>query len=304
MSDDARHHDRRLALPASGASAGTRDFAATLVRGSGRFLVWFCVGGLGADWGPPRRRFAMFALLRVLVVLTLVFLTSWGLANPIVATVLISTLLAGGLAAFIARAKARAALYDVATRELGSFEALSSSNVTAPKLLPARPLQELALAVDRIRRGDARGAHDALSNLDVEQLHTDERRMVEAVRALVARSWSDTKTAMVCALNAFPTGALDIDERIAQISVEGTWHDGVRLSRMADDWARHGITESDTTNLGKLLRFTLVKLARVDPCALPGDERRELAELARILGDFETAALARATPSSRAPGYR
>lgn len=293
-----------IARPSGGTSAGLKDYLATLARGSLRFIVWFFTGGIGADGAPlfDTRRLTAFALVRVLLVMMLVVLATWGLAHPALSATMIGALLSLGLYAFTARSHARDTMYFAATRDVAEHPPLPQKTVVAPKLLAARPLQQLSLGVDRLRRGDARGALDAVRDVDEHHLERDELRMLGAVHALAAHALGDKKSAALGALAAFPTGALPIDEQLGQVCIDGAWHDGSRLAAILDGWRSRGVHEADDTRLGQLVRFARVKLGQIDASALHETERQALASYCRQIGDVvtERAVSSPLVPSTRA----
>lgn len=207
-----------------------------------------------------------------------------------------------GLLAFTARSYAKDALLLAATRDTSASRPLSPATVSAPRWFATRHLQALALGVDRLRRGDASAALAAIAEIEPARLEADEHRMLLAVQALAARHEGDGKTAALRALAAFPTGALPIDVELGRVCIDGAYHDGARLGALVGAWTRGGhVSVTDDSELGKSLRFALVKLERLDPAALREDERAELAERARALGDLEVARrISAAAPPSNA----
>lgn len=298
---------RPLAVaPAGGAGRALKDFGASLVRGALGLALWFFVGGLGQHGAPlyARRQVGAFIATRVFMVMLGLVLWHWGQREPALALGLVLACLALGLLVFTARSYARDALLLAATRDTRDTRPLSVASVSAPRLLATRDLQALALAVDRARRGDPEAALIASSQVEPARLEPDEQRLLVAVEALVARQTGDGKGAALKALSAFPTGALPIDEALGGLCIDGAFHDGARLGALVAAWrGQHRLSERDDTELGKSLRFALVKLEQLDPGELGDAERAELSERARRVGDPQTALrIASAAPSPT--GYR
>lgn len=287
-----------------GARGGVADFAASLARIGFGFTVWFLSGGLVGPYS--RSRLSAFILVRILFIAALVVLLAWGFAHPAGAALIFGALFLAGLYLFLARSYARDAMYLAATRELAGTLPLQDRSVSAPRWLAARPLQQIALGIDRVRRGDVGGADRAIQEIDDGHLAPDELRMLVAIRALRAEALRDRKGAATQALEAFPTHAPEIDERLARICVEAAWHDGVRLAALVDAWQGRGIDVTDSSQVAELLRFMLVRLNRLSPEALDEPSKQRLCEYARYLGDLSTVNLVRAAPRSvQSPGsYR
>lgn len=293
----------RSSIAQRGARGGAVDYAGSLARFGFGFAVWFFSGGLVGP-GYSRSKVSAFVLVRILFVAALVILVVWGVAHPALAAVIFGALFVVGLYLFLARSYARDAMYLAATRDLGGALPLQDRSVSAPSWLAARPLQQLALGIDRVRRGDVNGADRAIQEIDEGHLALDERRMLAAIRSLRSEALRDRKGATTFALDAFPTGALEIDERLGRICVEAAWHDGVRLAAIVAAWQGHGIDGVEPSPLGELVRFMLVRLGRLGPEALDDDSKQRLAEYARHLGDLSTVNLVRAAPRSSPGSYR
>lgn len=287
----------RSSIAQRGARGGLVDYAASLAKLVFGFAIWFLTGGLVGP-GYSRSRVSAFILVRILFVGGLVVLLAWGLAHPALAAVIFGALFLAGLYLFLGRSYARDAMYLAATRDLGGALPLQDRSVSAPRWLAARPLQQLALGLDRVRRGDVNGADRAIQEIDEGHLAVDERRMLAAIRSLRCEALRDRKGATIFALDAFPTGALEIDERLGRICVEAAWHDGVRLSAIVAAWQGHGIHDGEPSPLGELLRFMLVRLGRLGPEALDENSKQRLTEYARNFGDLATVNLVRAAPRS------
>lgn len=307
----AAPHDARVAHPrAEGAiqvrratlEGGVSSYLGALARGLFRFVVWFFAGSLEVGVAPgPRSRGARSLqaapLIRVLLVLALLVVWRWGLTNPATALTLLGGALGVGAVFFLIRAHARAQLLLVATRPTTDAPALLAESVSAPFLLDARPLQELTLGLDRLRRGDASGAGSAIASIDEDRLESDERRLLWAVRALVAERTGDHKRAQLTAVTAFPTGAEEIDGALAALLVDGALHDGARLTALLESFEGHGVRASDDSSVGRSFRFALVKLGRLAPSALPADERAAAIARAQAQPDRELEArLVRGAP--------
>lgn len=270
-----------------------RDLVTTLVRGSFGFVVWFVTGGLVGHGNRyvARRQLAAFALVRVVLVLLLVVLGVWGIANPWTAAALVGGLFAGGVYVFAARGRARDAMMLAASQDLSSHPPLRATSTRAPLLPPARSLQQIACAIDLARRGEGVAALAVAGTVDEPLLQPDERRMLAAARALAFEALGDERAASTQALEAFPTGASNLDERLGRRCIEGAWFDATRLAALLRAWRTRGIDEYDATGLGMLVRFAQVRLGRLDPSCLGDGERRELAARAQALGDPATSRL-------------
>jgi hypothetical protein len=297
-------HGALATAPSGGTSRAVKDFGAAVARGSLSMALWFFIGGLGRHGEPiyARRQLGAFVMVRIFLVGVAVVLFRWGQQEPAMALTAVIAFLSVGLLAFTARSYAKDALLLAATRDTSASKPLSVATVSAPRWFATRHLQALALGVDRLRRGDASAALAAISEIEPARLEADEHRMLLAVQALAARQAGDGKSAALKALAAFPTGALPIDGELGRVCIDGAYHDGARLGALVGAWTRGGhVSVTDDTELGKSLRFALVKLERLDPTALREDERAELAERARALGDLELARrISAAAPPSNA----
>lgn len=273
---------------------GASSYLGALARGLFRFIVWFFAGSLEIGVAPGQqyrsrgaRALQAAPLIRVLLVLALLVVWRWGLTNPVTALAMLGGAFAFGAVIFLIRAHARAQLLLIATRPTESTPALQDSAVNAPFLLDARPLQELALGLDRLRRGDAAGAAHAISGLDEGRLEADEQRLLWAARALIAEKTGDKKHAQLTAVTAFPTGAEAIDGALAALLIDGALHDGTRLTALLESFEGHGVRANDDSEVGRSFRFALVKLARLAPNALPAGERSVAIARAQAHGDRE-----------------
>ncbi|MFO0550828.1 MAG: hypothetical protein U0271_20735 [Polyangiaceae bacterium] len=281
-----RRNGKVTSLVRAGGRGGLFSFLGALVSISFRFIVWFFAGPASVRLHQVGRRgLQAAALLRVGIVGLLIYLAGWGLSHPALAIALLAALFIVTFAGFLVRQLARDRLFDVATRPLRLAAPLDGASLSAPRVLAARPLQELALAVDRLRRGDVFGARDLIVDLDEGRLELDERRLLDAVRALVAARTGDSKTAAIRALDALPTHASDLDEQLARILLENAAHDAIRLRAMLESWEARGLLASGVGYVPRLMRYALVKLNRLDPASLPNDERLTHLELARELHD-------------------
>lgn len=299
----AAPHEARLASPRAlrtiqvrraTLEGGVSSYLGALARGLFRFMVWFFAGSLEIGVAPGQsyrmrgaRALQAAPLIRVLLVLGLLVVWRWGLTNPATALAMLGGAFAFGAVFFLIRAHARARLLLVATRPTESAPALQGSSVSAPFLLDARPLQELALGLDRLRRGDAPGAAAAISGLDEARLEGDEQRLLWATRALIADTTGDKKHAQLTAVTAFPTGAEEIDGALAALLIDGALHDGTRLTALLESFEAHGVRANDDSHVGRSFRFALVKLARLAPSALPAGERSAAIARAQAHGDRE-----------------
>jgi hypothetical protein len=263
------------------------------------FLRWFFLGsirndlygvGLGASQPVLAARQALghFLIMRVGFVLVVVVVVGWALAKPLVALSLIGFLFGSAASWFHLRARARALLLQAAIRSIDDSEALDPAHVKTPPMFPGRALGLLAAATDAVRRGDAATAAAAAKDIDVAFLEPDERRLLAGVRALIADRTHDPAEASRLALEAFPTGAPDIDERLGRIFAQRTWHDATKLSRAYDQWLAFGFLPEVESPIGRLLLLIDVKLGRLDPATVAHDVRLLEAE-ARALGDRELA---------------
>jgi hypothetical protein len=274
-------------VPRGGARRGLLDLAVAVVLGLLRFVGWFVAGRSTPAVEGARRRMSFSAVLRVGIVLLIVLVAYAGFANPLLTSSLLGVVVLVAMYGFVARSYARDRMFVAATRELDGTIPLDAASVSAPSLMAARPLQQLALGADRIRRGDAHGARAAVREVDEDHLEPDERRMLLAIRALAASATQDHKLAGLLAIGAFPTGADPIDERIGRLCFENAFHDGTRLHAMLEAWRKAGIEPTHVGPLADIQRLAMLKLNRLDPAALPAPERTYAAQYARALGDLE-----------------
>jgi hypothetical protein len=271
-------------------------------RGFGSFLVgfvrWFFLGRTEGGVTPEmsgyeavvraRRAVSFHLLLRLLVVLVAIALVGWGIERPLLALAIFAASLLLGFSWFSARARARRLLIEAAVRPLTGTPALEKDAITAPRLLPGRAIQTLAVATDHARRGRVVEAAALTHGIDEPLLDDDELRLLAGVRAIIADRQRDRAAAARLAIAAFPVGAPDIDERLARIFAVASWHDATRLARAWEDWSSDGFVASTDEGVGRLLWLMEVKLGHRDA----GDDPESadvMAEEARALGDRELA---------------
>lgn len=265
----------------------------------GAFLRWFFLGsikndlyGVGLGAARPalaaRQALGHFLVMRVGFVLIVALAVGWALAQPTLALLIVSPLFGFAAFWFQLRARARARLIEAATRAVDESTALDPAHVRAPAILPSRALGFLAVSTDAARRGDVATAAAAVRYIEAAFLEPDERRLLAGVRAIIADRTGDRGEAARLALEAFPTGAPDIDERLGRIFAERSWHDATKLSRAYDQWLGCGFLPEVESPIGRLLMLIDVKLGRLDPASVPHDVRLLEAE-ARSLGDRELA---------------
>ena len=295
----------------SAAEMGARGAGSLFVR----FLRWFFLGrpgGLAAgEYGlgyaavmRARRAASYHFLIRVLVVLVVIVLVGWAMRSPLLALGVVAAFVVAAGAWFGARARARRLLLDAALRPVTETSPLGDEMITAPRLLPGRAVQMLAVATDRARRGEVVRAADLTHRIDEPFLEDDERRLLSGVRALIAERQGDRAAAARYALAAFPVGAPDIDERLARLFAATSWHDATRLSRAWEDWSADGFTPGTDEGIARLLWLIEVKLGHRDPAA-PAAAAEVLAEEARALGDAELAdRIVNESRAGRAADYR
>ncbi len=286
-----------------------------LASGLARFLRWFFVGGLGVQLSGvggsdqdfsfrsgARRILAFFLLVRVAALLGIVALVAWSQRRPALATALAGGLFFVAWLWFWSRSRARARLIEVGTGPLSADPLQPDVDVTAHRLLPARALQTLAVALDHARRGDVASASRLVRSVDVDQLEPDEHRLLVGVTSLIADRDSDGAAAARAAVAAFPTGVPEVDERLATIHARAIWHDGVRVAQALERWVAAGFAPEVGSAVGRKILLMQIKLGD-DPALLP-EEAEMLAEEAKTLGDPELERRLRAVARRSQPGYR
>jgi hypothetical protein len=283
---------------AASATSGVADFARAVASGVLGFLSWFFLGGsdlieLGSSY-RRRARFWIVARVGAALGLGVVAYTAMQSTAALLAMAGLAVL---SVLWFVRRRRARAALFDAASRPLDAAGA--PAGALPSRLFPWYALRVLATAIDAARHGNVEATNRALDDLDVDALSPEERRFEDASRALSARRWGDRREAVRRALAAFPTGALALDEELARITIEDAWHDANRLASLASAWDAHDVWPADSTAIGRFRYLIDLKLKRADGAGLEPAVASSLAEEARALGDAELVLVLSAPPESR-----
>jgi len=173
----------------------------------------------------------------------------------------------------------------------------------------AAALYTLALAVDAARRGEIKRADDLSRFLERDGLRAEEIRLLEGLRAVITQELGDHGRAAQRALAALPTGCEDIDGRLGRLAIKGAWANELRLGKIDDAWGEAGVSREGEGSLSRLRRLVELRLSEAGQTSermatLAPQEKRALAEEARLVGDEELSRDLEADLASERHGYR
>lgn len=248
------------------------------------------------DWGAAifgttvqERWWPFFAAMGGAVLLALLCTLEWGFFNGF-----LPVLTGFGIALWAARSV-------VLTREaLFRAASLPLNHPSQPPLAgrgfrlmgnTAEALEKLAIAADRVRRGDFTGAKSLALSVNRALLRPEEMRLCDAVLAYSALGMGDVKRAAELAVLALPTQCPCFDRDLGRLVLASAWNEPDRMRLILQNWKEQGgLCEDGLGNLLVLGQLALAGTLEADDVHLSSEEARLLAEEAQAVGDADLAA--------------
>jgi hypothetical protein len=221
------------------------------------------------------------------VVITLVFLTRWGLEGLAPLAVILVLTLGAARDVFAARDR----LWCAATLPLDDKRQqpvwTGDERTSAPTAIA---LNRLALATDAARRGRYVEASEHAGVVARELLRPEEIALLEAVRSMVSLGLGDVHRAAQLAVLALPTGGDDIDTALGRAVVADAWADKARLAAVDSAWSDAGVETAGPGTLPRLRRLVRVRIDESLVEHLRPADAAALSDEARAIGDDDLAA--------------